>query len=97
MYEITATENYDAWIDSLKDGTVRSRIALRLARLEMGNFGDHKALGDSLYELRFFFGSGFRIYYTLRGDTIVLLLTGGDKSTQKKDIKKARNLLDNLE
>ncbi len=96
-YEITATEIFGEWLETLKDSVVRRRIAKRLLRVEEGNFGDYKALGDGLYELRFFFGAGFRVYYTFHGHQIVLLLSGGDKSTQTKDIEKARELLNLLE
>ncbi len=95
-YTIQTTEQYNDWLDSLDAGTV-VRVHARLDRIKLGNFGDFKNLGESLYELRFFFGAGYRIYYTFRGDELILLLVGGDKSTQKRDIKLARQLLDELE
>jgi putative addiction module killer protein len=61
------------------------------------NFGDHKGLGGGLFELRFFFGPGFRTYYTIKGERVVFLLCGGDKATQKKDIEKARKIITELE
>lgn len=78
------------WLESLKDKTIRFRIKERLDRVSLGNFGDCKSLKDGLMGLRFKFGSGYRIYYGEDDDSIVLLLCGGDKSTQSKDIKKAR-------
>jgi putative addiction module killer protein len=92
-YEIKTTEIFDKWLSSIKDKTTKSRILARLARVENGNFGDHKEIERRLFELRFFFGSGYRIYYTKQGSTIILLLNGGDKSTQQKDITQAEKLL----
>lgn len=69
----------------------------RLARVENGNFGDHKHIDGSLMELRMTFGGGIRIYYTIRGDTVVLLLQGGNKSSQTQDIEKAKKLITLLE
>jgi len=96
-YIIETTNDYDKWFRKLRDASGKIKILARLARVENGNFGDHKQLGDELFELRIFFGPGYRIYYTIRDGRIVLLLVGGDKSTQKKDIKKAEALLEELE
>ena len=97
VYSIETTSDYDKWFAKLKDAPGKIKILARLARVENGNFGDHKQLGDELFELRMFFGPGYRIYYTIRVGRIVLLLVGGEKSTQKKDIKKAESLLEELE
>jgi putative addiction module killer protein len=78
------------WLNKIKDFTVRSRIERRLERIELGNYGDFKAIGDGIYELRLAFGSGYRIYFAETEETIVLLLCGGDKSTQSKDIELAK-------
>lgn len=75
---------------SLKDPVTRLRIRRRLDRVELGNFGDYKPLGDGVYELKLAFGSGYRIYFAEDGDTIVILLSGGDKSSQVKDIATAK-------
>lgn len=83
------------WLKSL-DGTMRKRVLLRLDRLKNGNFGDYKQINDDLYELRFKFGTGYRIYYTIQNDTIILLINGGDKKTQTKDIEKALFILTTL-
>lgn len=96
QYELLSTDAFTAWMAGL-DAAVRRRVVARLARMAAGNFGDSKALGDSLFELRLFFGSGWRIYYALRGKQVVILLYGGDKSTQARDIAQARQLLAALE
>lgn len=96
MYE---TDNgkvpFIIWLESIKDLTIKRRIRLRIDRMIDGNLGDTKNLGDDLYELRLFFGSGYRIYYTIENDVLVILLSGGDKSTQTEDIKKAKLYLKN--
>ena len=81
----------------LKDRSVKIKILARLDRIENGNFGDHKQIDKNLFELCFFFGAGHRIYYTIKGNTVVILPTGGNKATQAKDIKKATALLNDLE
>ena len=96
-YELLSTKQYDKWLTKLKDSTFKLRVLARLARVENGNFGDFKQISPSLFELRFFFGAGLRIYYTIHNNRVVLLLTGGDKSTQKKDIANATELLMELE
>jgi len=96
-YEIRSTKNFNTWFDKIKDTAVKHKVLARFARIENGNFGDYKQLDADLFELRFFFGSGLRIYYTIKNDKIVLLVTGGDKSSQNKDIVKARNILMKLE
>lgn len=82
--------HFRIWHDCFKDIKTRAKIDIKIARLRLGNFGDTKSLGQGVYELRIHFGPGHRIYYGLDGQEIVLLLCGGDKSTQKKDIKKAK-------
>ena len=81
------------WFNSIKDSQFKRRIILRLNRLSDGNFGDCKNLGDGLYELRLDFGSGYRIYYTEEDNVVVILFSGGDKSSQYKDIDKAKSYL----
>lgn len=80
------------WIDSL-DKVTKSRVQSRLTRLLEGNFGDHKKIDNEISELRLKFGSGYRIYYTEIDNVIVLLVNGGNKSTQNKDIQKAKQIL----
>jgi putative addiction module killer protein len=83
------TNPFREWFDSLKDVRTRAKMDVRIGRLRLGNFGDTKSLGTGVYELRIHFGPGYRIYYGLEGNKIVILLCAGDKSSQKKDIKKA--------
>jgi len=77
------------WISHLRDAKTRRRILQRLARIQSGNYGDCKSLKNGIFELRLSFGSGYRIYFGEDGDTIVVLLCGGDKSTQERDIENA--------
>ncbi len=95
-YELRSTKTFNDWFSKLKDKTVKNKLLSRLDRINNGNFGDHKQLTADLFELRFFFGAGVRIYYTLKNNKIVLLLAGGDKSTQSKDIEKAKEILKEL-
>lgn len=90
--ELNKNEPLAQWLKTL-DSVVRKRILQRLLRLEQGNFGDCKKIDDEISELRFMFGSGYRIYFTQVDNTIVLLINGGDKTTQSKDIEKAKELL----
>lgn len=96
-YEIETTTAFDKWFSKIKDKKVKARFLSRIDYLRMGVFGDHKQLDSVLFELRFFFGAGFRIYYTIREDVIILLINGGDKSSQKKDIKKAQDIIKDLQ
>ena len=83
-------EPFAEWADSLKDKTDRARIRAHINRLEAGNFGDCTTIGGGLWELRLFFGPGYRVYFGRSGGILVILLCGGDKSSQKKDIERAR-------
>jgi putative addiction module killer protein len=85
----TGKEPFTNWLNSLKDLQVRRRILARLRRVEQGNYGDCKHIQDGVFELRLFFGPGHRIYFGEDGNTLVVLLCGGDKSIQDKDIQKA--------
>lgn len=96
-YTIQTTLKFDKWLKSVKDKTVKTRLTQRIDNMSFGHFGDHKSINDNLSELRFFFGSGYRIYYTIQNDLIILLLCGGDKSSQNKDIEKAKQILNELE
>ena len=92
MKTIYTTETFDGWFDSLRDKQAARRIQVRIDRAEEGNFGDHKSVGDGVLEMRIHHGPGFRVYFTLRGMEIVILLAGGDKSSQTKDIAIAQEL-----
>lgn len=96
-HTIETTKQYDKWFRKLKDTVAKIKVLARLSRVENGNFGDFKQLDTNLFELRFFFGSGFRIYYTIKQGQVVLLLVGGDKSSQPKDIERAQELLKRME
>lgn len=91
--EIYASETGEApfveWLESLREGIIRNRIKERLDRVRLGNLGDYKPIAEGVFELRFAFGAGYRVYFGHIDQKIVLLLCGGDKSTQQKDIKKA--------
>jgi putative addiction module killer protein len=89
---IEKTDDYRDWIDELKDLSARARILMRVDRLVHGNPGAHRHLTHGVSELKVDFGPGYRVYYTQRGDRLLLLLIGGDKSTQSKDIAKAIRL-----
>jgi len=96
MLEIRKTEAYARWIDGLRDIRARARILARVERLATGNPGDVKPVGEGVSELRINYGPGYRVYYTQRGRKIIILLAGGDKSTQARDIKTALRLARNL-
>ncbi len=92
-YEIKRTKIFDKRLDSLRDKQAVSAINKRIARIETGNFGDYKQLAPNLFELRFFLGPGYRVYYTICNRMIIFLLTCGDKSSQRKDIQQAQAVL----
>ena len=96
MYNIKQTDIFSKWLLKLKDIKGKVSIIRRIDRIKLGNFGDYKSLGSDLYELRITTGPAYRVYYTKIDDEIVLLLIGGDKSTQSDDITKARNVLKEL-
>lgn len=97
MIEIRKTEVFAKWIDGLRDIKARARILVRIERLAAGNPGDAKPVGEGVSELRVDYGPGYRIYFMKISGTVIILLAGGDKSTQKKDIKNAIHLSQNLE
>ena len=83
------SEPFTEWLRGLRDGTTRNRIRQRIARLRLGNFGDARSVGDNVLELRIHFGPGFRVYFGREGASVVILLCGGDKSSQERDIDRA--------
>jgi putative addiction module killer protein len=96
MVEIRKTEVFAKWIDGLKNVRARARILVKIERLGSGNPGDVKPVGEGVSELRIDYGPGYRVYYTQRGQSVIILLAGGDKHTQDKDIKTALRLARNL-
>ncbi|AJJ38003.1 MULTISPECIES: type II toxin-antitoxin system RelE/ParE family toxin [Enterobacterales] len=92
MIEIKRTPEVEKWLRSLKDRTAKAKILMRLERMEDGNFGDVEPIGDGLSELRIHQGKGYRVYFGNKNNQIILLLCGGDKSTQQADIRKAKQL-----
>ncbi|UGX87810.1 type II toxin-antitoxin system RelE/ParE family toxin [Phyllobacterium meliloti] len=92
MRLIEKTDTFLSWIDGLRDQRARARIAMRLDRLIDGNLGDIKLVGDGVSELRIDYGPGYRVYFIERNDVLIILLCGGDKSTQDRDIRKAKTM-----
>ena len=90
VIDIITTDVFDDWIAELRDVEARARIRVRIRRMSLGNPGDVKALGDGISEMRFSFGPGYRVYFTQRDAKLVLLLAGGDKSSQSRDIERAK-------
>jgi putative addiction module killer protein len=97
MFEIFRTAEFVKWRAELRDRTAALHVSRRMARLAEGNFGDSRSVGSAVSELRIDHGPGYRIYFTRRGRTVVILLCGGDKSTQARDIKRAQALAKELD
>lgn len=89
MLTFLRTDEFNAWLSELKDSKGRARIANRIVSAQLGNFGDCEPVGEGVSEMRVHFGAGYRVYFTRVGGTVYWLLVGGDKSSQKKDIKRA--------
>ena len=96
MIEIRETVVYKKWFDSIKDRKTRSVIDVRIRRVSIGNFGDVEPVGNGISELKIDYGTGFRIYFLKQGNVIIFLLCGGNKSSQAKDILKARELAERI-
>jgi putative addiction module killer protein len=96
MVEIRQTETYAQWFGALRDRQARNRIDIRIRRLSMGNPGDVKPVGSGVSELRIDYGPGYRVYFIQRGDIVIVLLAGGDKRTQDRDIQTALALAEEL-
>lgn len=97
LYYTTSSNKcpYLDWYHSL-DNSIKKRIDMRIDKLEEGQYGDYKCISQDLYELRYKFGSGYRIYFTEQDDIIILILCAGDKSTQSKDIQKAKDIINKI-
>ena len=96
MVTFLRSETFDTWLAKLKDKIGRARILHRIRAAEHGNFGDVKPVGDGVSEMRIHVGPGYRVYFIQRGEVVIVLLAGGDKSTQDKDIRTAKALAKNL-
>jgi putative addiction module killer protein len=96
MVEIRETDVYAQWFASLRDHVARARINIRIRRLSLGNYGDVKPVGGGVSEIRLDYGPGYRVYFVQRGQALVVLLAGGDKSTQDRDIATALALARDL-
>ncbi|HQZ83019.1 MAG TPA: type II toxin-antitoxin system RelE/ParE family toxin [Pyrinomonadaceae bacterium] len=96
MNTFLRTPEFDEWLVKLRDQTAKARIIARVRSAEAGNFGDCKSVGEGISEMRIHAGPGYRLYYCRRGDVVYLLLCGGDKSSQQRDIKEAKSILREL-
>lgn len=97
MYILRQTVAFQNWLDGLKDQRAQVRIAARLRLAEAGNLGDWKTVGGEVSEMRVDYGPGYRLYFTRRGTLLLIMLAGGDKSSQKRDIKRAQRMVAKLE
>lgn len=97
MNSFLRTADFDAWLGALKDKVGRARIVHRIRSAELGNFSDCKSVGEGVMEMRIHTGPGYRVYYTRQGEVLYLLLLGGDKSSQQRDIRRAIELAKSLE
>lgn len=97
MFTVKTLPEFDAWLNGLKDHTTRLRLNTRLRKATLGNLGVVKPVGENLYEMKETFGPGWRMYYTKRGESLILMLGGGNKGSQSSDIAKAKTLKDTLE
>ena len=97
MYTIYQLPEFDVWLSGIKDGMTRRRLGRRLEKAQRGSLGDVKPVGEGVWEMREFFGPGWRMYFVQRGAVLIVMLGGGDKSTQRKDIETAKERAGTLE
>ena len=97
MFDVRTLPEFERWLSGLKDGMTKRRLAARLRKAELGNLGDVEPVGDGVSEMREHFGAGWRMYFVQRGSVVIVMLGGGDKSTQARDIAKAIALSKTLE
>ena len=91
-YQVIRSDTFSRWFRGLRDKQAQARVAVRIRRIEEGNFGDHGSVGRGVSELRVNVGPGYRVYYTIRRNTVIILLCGGDKSSQQRDIRRAQQM-----
>ena len=94
MYEVVQTREFERWQRGLRDSRAVARVTTAVERLQLGLVGDYKSVGGEVSEIRITYGPGYRLYYTMKGKQLVILLCGGSKSSQKRDIARARKLKD---
>jgi len=97
MFLVEKSSYFDKWLKKLKDRVAKARILLRIKKVENGNLGEYRSVGGRVSELKLDYGPGYRLYFTKKGDTVIWLLCGGDKATQQSDIKRAKDILKELE
>lgn len=97
MYQLQSTDTFDQWLRTLADLKARARILARLESARLGNLGDVKSVGDGVREMRVHVGPGYRVYFAQRGRVVLLLLCGGSKSSQSRDIARAQHILRELD
>jgi putative addiction module killer protein len=97
MIEIRKTEEFNKWLTSLRDARAKAKIQVRITRLSLGNAGDVKPVGEGVSEMRISEGKGYRVYFVSKGDVLIILLCGGDKSSQQSDINNAKFMAKKLE
>lgn len=96
VYKVLQTETYKKWFKKLRDNVAKQSITWRIERMKNGNFGDSKTVGGGVFELRIDVGKGYRVYFKNNGKEIIILLVGGDKSTQEADIKTAKKMAEDF-
>ena len=94
--EFNETTEFVKWLEAVRDPFVKVRVVKRVRMAEAGNFGDCESVGDGVFEMRIHYGPGYRVYFTRRDEVVYLLLIGGDKSTQSRDIKRAKQIAINF-
>ena len=97
MFSVLLTQEFQDWLDRVKDQRAQVQIATRLRQAEAGNLGDWKSVGGKVSEMRINVGPGYRLYFTRQGNIVIVMLAGGDKATQARDIKRARHIASQLE
>ncbi len=97
MVKILQTETFEKWLEGLRDPATRRRLVLRIRRASLGQLGDVKPVGHGVFEMREFFGPGWRMYFVRRGEILILMLGGGTKATQQRDIERAIDLAQSIE
>ncbi|MCA9899398.1 MAG: type II toxin-antitoxin system RelE/ParE family toxin [Anaerolineales bacterium] len=97
MYTVLRSDKFDKWLTKLKDVKGKARIIARIRSAELGNLGDVRSVGEGISEMRIHYGPGYRVYFTQKGRLVILLLVGGDKSSQQRDIQRAKTLAKQLE